>query len=143
QLIILHEWAYQFSQAIDWNVVNANMASIDEFGELLNSINELEKADKYLYDKVYLENIPEYLNNSFSLNQWIKERADILYAADNNFDDFKTKYNTSNDVLKGLQKSKVDADKSLKDVMDILSSNFDDKVSKFIVANKEVDFQKY
>ncbi|WP_300667006.1 hypothetical protein, partial [Fluviicola sp.] len=143
QLIILHEWAYQFSQVIDWNFVNADAKNKDEFGQLLNSINELEKADKYLYGKIYIENIPEYLDKEFSLNQWIKDRSDTLYAAENSYDEFKTKLGVSNQVLTGLKKRKGEADKSLNDVIDILSTRFDEKFTKFIVASRKDDFQKY
>lgn len=143
QSILLHEWFYQFSQAIDTSVMRASQTNTSEFESLLTLINKIKDADDYLFDKLFIANIPDYASSKFTLNDWIKKRSDILYETDNDFEVFKKELATSVDVKKGLKESKKKAEESLANLIKLLSSQFDDKIAKFILKSKREDFKKY
>ena len=118
-------------------------ANTTEFEGLLKLINKIKDADDYLFDKLFIANINEYASSKFTLNDWIKKRSDILYDADNDYESFKKELTTSIDVKKGLQESKKKADESLTDLVKLLSSQFDDKIAKFVLSSKREEFKKY
>lgn len=142
QSIILHEWIYQFNQALDTNLVKAN---IDKYQDLVKSINELGVADDYLFGKlktIIIASVPES-SKGLSLNEWIKNRSNILFEIDNDFDKFKTEHTISVEVKNELIKSKGNAENSLKVIITLLSSQYDDRISKFIKKERIDDFKKY
>ncbi len=143
QSILLHEWLYQFSQAIDKTLISSTQANSDEFEGLIKAINKLKSADDYLFSKLFISGIPEYASDKFTLNEWIKKRSDILFDVDNDYEKFKIEQETSVKVKKGLVDSKDNAVKSLDEIVILLSSKYDEKISKFIKADKKEDFKKY
>lgn len=141
QSILLHEWLYQLGQSIDTIKAKDDPKGYEG---MINSINELEAAENYLFGKIGISiaSNPES-SQAFTINEWVKGRSDALYDSDNDYDKFKSAYCVSVEVLKGLKTSKENAQRSLNALTILLSSGFDAKISDFIMKEKLEDFKKY
>ena len=134
QSILLHEWIYEFSTI-------ANITDTNSFKELVTLINTIKDADDYLFNK-FIGDISEIgVDQEFTVNGWIKNRTETLYATDNSYTNFNTELGTSIKIKDKLLERKKKAVNALKSIEELLSKNFDSKIAPFIPEINKKDFK--
>ncbi|SFH38989.1 hypothetical protein [Pontibacter chinhatensis] len=138
--ILLNEWVYEFIKALDIDSVSKYSGGYNVLAEKINLITQ---ADDYFFNDFIANNIPELINNQYTYTGWIKKRSEVLFNVDNNYTTFRQELGISTKVNENLKSKQENAIKSIDKLIQLLSTEFDSEISKFIVPSRKEAFKKY
>jgi len=137
--ILLYEWTDKFYNSVKPKYIH-DKKLVSEYNDIVLANNALGRVESFLYGEFTL-NID---NSTKTVSGWVKGASSDLFKAEDDLDTFTVVLNNSEQISDALVAMDKETTKSLKDMQDLLTKNFDNKIGILLDDSAvRANFKKY
>lgn len=142
--VLLNQWIFEFTKGLKADSIPKHGLT-GKFNEVAAIVNDIAFTENFLYSEIGIPESGE--DKKRTVTGWVKHSANNLYKAEDDYEKFTTEIlKTASDTREGLSKANESAQKKLKAVQALLTTDFSDKIAPLLenfTPTQIKDFKKY